>query len=85
MSHVLALPAGEVLVGDFRIERVLGAGGFGITYLATELALDRQVTLKEYFPTEFSARGEGGTAVPRSEGSEQDYNWGLTRFIDERH
>jgi len=46
-SNLLALPDGTELVGDFRIKRVLGAGGFGITYLADEEALGRVVTIKE--------------------------------------
>jgi serine/threonine protein kinase len=83
MSHVLALPTGTELVGDFRIERVLGQGGFGITYLATETALARQVTIKEYFPSDFAARNEDLSAVPRSSDSAGDYQWGLDRFLDE--
>ncbi|HXF54536.1 MAG TPA: serine/threonine-protein kinase [Hyphomicrobiaceae bacterium] len=83
MTNVLALPAGTELVGDYRIERVLGVGGFGITYLAEELALARLVTIKEYFPSDFAARGEGHSAVPRSQESADDYHWGLNRFIDE--
>jgi serine/threonine protein kinase len=82
MTNVLALPVGTELVGDFRIERVLGAGGFGITYLAEELALARLVTLKEYFPSDFAAR-DADDAVPRSQDREADYSWGLTRFIEE--
>lgn len=83
MTNVLALPTGTELVGDFRIERVLGAGGFGMTYLAEEIALARKVTIKEYFPTDFAARGEGMIAVPRDEESASDFQWGLDRFIDE--
>jgi serine/threonine protein kinase len=83
MSHVLALPTGTELVGDFRIERVLGQGGFGITYLATETALARQVTIKEYFPSDFAARDDDLGAVPRSSESAGDYQWGLDRFLDE--
>jgi WD40 repeat protein/serine/threonine protein kinase len=83
MSHIQALPEGTELVSDFRIERVLGAGGFGITYLAREIALDRTVTIKEYFPSDFAARGDEIAAVPRSEGCATDYQWGLDRFIDE--
>ena len=83
MTNLLSLPTGTVLVGDYRIERVLGAGGFGITYLALETAVDRYVTIKEYFPTDFAARGEDMEAVPRSQGSGEDYQWGLDRFIDE--
>ena len=83
MTNVLALPAGTELVGDFRIERMLGAGGFGITYLAEETALARLVTIKEYFPSDLAARGEGQVALPRDPESQADYEWGLTRFIDE--
>ena len=83
MTHLLALPAGTELVGDYRIERVLGAGGFGITYLAEETALARDVTIKEYFPGDFAARSESHDAVPRSQDCAGDYQWGLDRFISE--
>ncbi len=83
MSNLLSLPTGTVLAGDYRVERVLGAGGFGVTYLALETAVDRYVTIKEYFPTDFALRSNDLAAVPRSHGSEDDYTWGLDRFIDE--
>lgn len=83
MSHLQALPNGTELVSDFRIEAVIGAGGFGITYLATEIALDRKVTIKEYFPGDFAARSAHADAVPRSENCASDYQWGLDRFIEE--
>ena len=83
MSHIQALPAGTELVSDYRIEKVLGAGGFGITYLAREMALDRQVTIKEYFPGDFAARKSDASAVPRSQNCAPDYQWGLDRFIEE--
>ncbi len=83
MTNLLALQPGTELVSDFKIERVLGAGGFGITYLAVESALDRKVTIKEYFPSDFAARSGSNEAGPRSEGSAPDYQWGLDRFISE--
>ncbi len=83
MTNLIALPSGTELVGDYRIERVLGAGGFGVTYLATEIALARRVTIKEYFPADFAARSNGIDAAPRSQGSDVDYRWGLDRFIEE--
>jgi serine/threonine protein kinase len=81
-GSLLALPDGTELVGDYRVKRVLGAGGFGITYLADEKALDRLVTIKEYFPADFAAR-RNQSASPRSQEATADYQWGLDRFIDE--
>ncbi len=83
MTDHISLQSGTELVGDYRIDRVLGAGGFGITYLADELALDRRVTIKEYFPSDFAARSDGSDAVPKSQDCSGDYRWGLDRFIEE--
>ena len=83
MTNLIALPSGTELVGDYRIERVLGAGGFGMTYLADEIALARMVTIKEYFPSDFAARDGGIDAAPRSQDCAGDYRWGLDRFIEE--
>jgi serine/threonine protein kinase len=83
MTNLIALPSGTELVGDYRIERVLGAGGFGVTYLADEIALARLVTIKEYFPSDIAARAQGIEAAPRSKDCAGDYRWGLDRFIEE--
>ncbi|MBU1211606.1 MAG: protein kinase [Alphaproteobacteria bacterium] len=83
MTNIIALAEGTHLVGDYTVERVLGAGGFGITYLAREIALGRPVTIKEYFPSDFAARKDGLEAVPRSQESAGDYGWGLERFVAE--
>lgn len=40
----------------YRIEKILGQGGFGITYLATDLSLDRLVAIKEFFPRDYCER-----------------------------
>lgn len=40
----------------YRIEKILGQGGFGITYLATDLSLDRLVAIKEFFPKDYCER-----------------------------
>ena len=44
-SQGLALAASEVVAG-YRLERVIGQGGMGVVYLASQLSLDRQVALK---------------------------------------
>ena len=43
-------------IHGYRIERVRGAGGFGITYLATETAINRPVAIREYLPNGIAAR-----------------------------
>lgn len=77
-----ALAPGHELVGDFRIERVLGAGGFGTTYLAEETALGRMVAIKEYGSREIASRETNGNLRVRKV-HEEDFQWGLDRFIDE--
>jgi WD40 repeat protein len=83
MTNLLALPSETILEKDYKIRRVLGAGGFGITYLAEEIPLQRKVTIKEYFPSEYAARIDDVEAVPRSKDVAGDYKWGLDRFIEE--
>ncbi len=83
MTQLVALPDGTDLSGDYTIRRVLGAGGFGITYLADEQALSRRVSIKEYFPADFAVREASKAAHPRSKGCAEDYAWGLDRFLEE--
>jgi len=53
------LSTGSLLQHDtYRIEKVLGQGGFGITYLAMDLNLQRKVAIKEFFPKDFCDRDE---------------------------
>ena len=49
--------------GKYKIERVLGQGGFGITYLATQVLLGREVCIKEFFFKQFCERDEGSSRV----------------------
>ncbi len=49
--------------GKYKIEKVLGQGGFGITYLATQELLDRKVCIKEFFFKEYCERDEATSHV----------------------
>ncbi|MBL8663687.1 MAG: protein kinase [Candidatus Odyssella sp.] len=83
MAHLHALPIGHELHG-YRIERVLGAGGFGITYLASEPMIGRQVAIKEFLPGSIAARDAGTLAVrPLLPADEETFRWGLKRFRNE--
>ena len=85
------LPVGYRL-HQYRIESVLGAGGFGITYKAVHEALQTRAAVKEYFPVEWSYRDRDDVNVlantqggsPTSEaGEDACYSWGLERFLNE--
>ena len=74
------LPIGTRL-DHYVLQEVLGAGGFGITYLAVHETLGKHYAIKEYFPGTFSYR-EGMTVRP-SVTSADTYQWGLDRFVTE--
>ena len=67
----------------YRVESVLGQGAFGITYLAHDVNLDRQVAIKEYLPDQFSVRNSDLTVRPTTDAHKEDFEWGLKRFISE--
>jgi hypothetical protein len=83
MSEVAnALPRGYAL-NEYRVESVLGAGGFGLTYLATDSNLNLKVALKEYLPGDFATRGGDSTVQPKPGEAAESFQWGLQRFMDE--
>ncbi|MEW8437519.1 MAG: serine/threonine-protein kinase, partial [Candidatus Thiodiazotropha taylori] len=78
-----ALPDGT-FVDNYKIQRVLGAGGFGITYLAWDERLHCNVALKEYLPNEMAIRKhDGSTVIARSTEHQDNFQFGLLRFLDE--
>jgi serine/threonine protein kinase len=77
-----ALKVGATL-DVYKIEKILGQGGFGITYLAEDVNLEKKVAIKEYLPVGLAIR-EGGSAVqPESTEAEADFRWGLDQFLGE--
>lgn len=77
-----ALPR-NLMLEEYRIESVLGQGGFGITYLALDTNLDKKVAIKEYLPLDLALREGDSDVVARSTGEESDYLWGLQQFLQE--
>src|SRR5690349_17945801 len=81
-DNVQALTPGTRL-GDYRLDAVIGHGGFGITYRAFDTQLAKFVAIKEYLPVEFAVRGGDGNVVPRGARFAEDFAWGRDRFLDE--
>jgi serine/threonine protein kinase len=79
---VPALPAGYALQ-EYRIERLLGVGGFGLTYLAIDTNLNLRVAVKEYLPADIAVRNPDHSVVPSSAETAEDFMWGKRRFLDE--
>ena len=63
------LQAGTILHGTYKIEKVLGQGSFGITYLAEHTNLGKKVAIKEFFMKELNSRGEDGSITGMSDSS----------------
>lgn len=77
------LPEG-VKIGNFCIERVLGSGGFGITYQATDISLERPVVIKENFPRGAAKRDEETYCLsPCDNYCEENFRWSLNNFLRE--
>ena len=82
MSDDFALGSGTP-IDHYRITRILGRGGFGITYLAWDDHLNRMVAIKEYFPHGIAVRAEDGRTILVKEQDQAAYNKGLERFLTE--
>src|SRR3954468_5108489 len=71
-AATLALPAGFRLF-EYRIDRVLGQGGFGIAYAATDVNLAAKVVIKEYLPEDFAYRASDQTVSARADQDQPYY------------
>lgn len=81
-THRDALPTGYRLHW-YVIDKVLGQGGFGITYLARDENLHQPVAIKEYLPRELAGREQDDSVRPLSGEQGEQFRWGLDRFISE--
>lgn len=80
----MTLPVGSILMGNFLIGRVLGKGGFGITYQAYDVKLNRIIAVKEYFPVELALREKNETTLSaRSKSSSELFGTGVKKFYNE--
>ena len=78
----LALPVGFRLF-EYRIDGVLGQGGFGIAYAATDVNLNAKVVIKEYLPEDFAYRTTDSSVCARDDEDQDFYQTGLDSFLVE--
>ena len=80
----LHLSSGTILNNRYEVGRVIGYGGFGVTYIAWDKVLEQRVAVKEYLPSEFSTRAPGVSQVTVYDGDKgEQYTAGMDKFVDE--
>ena len=80
----VALPIGTILNGRYLTGRVLGVGGFGVTYLAFDMTLEINVAIKEFLPSGIALRDSDRYTMTVSSPEEQPkFDTGATKFLDE--
>jgi serine/threonine protein kinase len=77
------LPLRTILHGKYLLGKLLGEGGFGITYLGWDLNLDLKVAVKEYYPTGFVHRETSTTVHPFTGTQGEYFHKGRDKFIKE--
>ena len=82
-KYPLALKPGSILNGRYVVGRVLGQGGFGVTYIALDDRTKERVAIKEYLPTELAGR-KGATSVQIYSGERmENFLYGREQFLQE--
>lgn len=80
----LHMQPGSYLANRYLIGKVIGFGGFGVTYIAWDTTLKIRVAIKEYLPSEFATRAVGQTQVTIFSGNKaEQFNDGMKKFLDE--
>ena len=77
------LPVNSILNGRYLVGKVLGAGGFGITYIGYDLRLDVRVAIKEYYPSGVANRSTTLAVFPTMDEKDSIFEIGKARFLKE--
>ena len=81
---VRSLLPGTVIHDRYKVEKMLGAGGFGVTYRVTDLKENKAAAMKEYMPLDAAYRPVGSKEVrPISESKRSQYEKFRQKFLEE--
>ena len=86
-AEAIHMRPGTCLARRYTVGKVLGWGGFGVTYIGWDEILQQRVAIKEYLPSEFATRVPGSSKVVIFEGDRgEQYRSGMVKFVEEaRH
>ena len=73
----------ELQNGKYRIIRILGQGGFGITYMAENILLGRFVAIKEFFPKDYCGRDNTSHLTVGTDNNKETVEKLKVRFLKE--
>ena len=79
----IALPPGTILDARYLLGRLLGLGGFGVTYLALDTVTQTTIAIKEYYPSSLAVREDDGTMKFNGKGDVRIFDHGMRAFIRE--
>ena len=83
-ENTLHMEPGSILNNRYVIGKVLGYGGFGVTYIAWDTLLEQKVAIKEFLPSEYATRMLGRMEVTIFSGDKRkQFMEGLVKFIAE--
>lgn len=83
-SDPTMLRPGSILLGKYIVGKVIGKGGFGVTYLAYDVTTNRKVAIKEFFPYGVALRAAGTTTVSVSSMENANaFKLGAEKFYNE--
>ena len=83
-EEAIHMEPGTLLHDRYIVGKVLGYGGFGVTYIGWDGKLEQKVAVKEYLPGEFSTRMPGQSQVTVFNGDRNEqFHDGLEKFVEE--
>ena len=81
------LPLQHILNGKYLLGKVIGEGGFGITYIGWDLNMEVRIAIKEYFPVGLASRelsNRSRYTISALTGEKRSYySHGLQKFTEE--
>ena len=83
-ENAMHMAPGSIILDRYIVGKVIGYGGFGVTYIGWDALLETKIAIKEYLPSEFSTRMVGQTDVTVFSGDKKEqFTDGMKKFVEE--